>query len=207
MRWAVPLLLILTATPDFEGRWSPLSLEDQAAMRGKSWREGCPVPLEALARVEVSHHGYDGAVHRGVLIVDRTLAPEVVELFRALYAARFPIEKMQPVDAYGGDDAASMADNNTSAFNCRPNVSRPGVWSNHAFGRAIDLNPRTNPYVGADGRVLPPEGKAHLKRIPAKGLVRTGDAAHRVFRKHGWTWGGAWKRVKDYQHFEKPRPR
>jgi hypothetical protein len=110
---------------------------------------------------------------------------------------------MRVIDDYQGDDDASMADNNTSAFNCRYVAGKPGVYSKHSHGRAIDINPRTNPMV-AGGAVSPPAGSEFLsrkKRVP--GILRTGERAVREFTRRGWIWGGDWTAMKDYQHFEK----
>jgi hypothetical protein len=124
----------------------------------------------------------------------------VKEAFRALFQARFPIKRMQLVDVYGGDDGRSMAANNTSGFNCRTVEGSPS-WSEHAYGRAIDINPIQNPFV-QDGRVSPSAGGRYLERSRrAKGLVRTDDAVVRAFAAIGWGWGGYWTSSKDYQHF------
>ena len=85
---------------------------------------------------------------------------------RALYRLRFPIRQMRLVDAYGADDHRSMDADNTSAFNCRFVAGSPGVWSEHAYGRAIDVNPVENPYVTASGYVSPPAGAPYARRSP-----------------------------------------
>lgn len=187
--------------PTFEGTHAPLPERVRTAMTGVSWREGCPVPLTDLSYLRVSHWDFHGHVRSGELVVHASVAAEVVEIFRELFAARFPIERMQLIEAFDGDDDRSMAANNTSAFNCRK-IAGARVLSRHAFGMAIDLNPLVNPYVrGTD--VRPPGGRAHLDRRPAKGLIARGDAVHRAFTSRGWTWGGTWRSVRDYQHFEK----
>ena len=108
---------------------------------------------------------------------------------------------MQPIDVYGGDDQASMADNNTSAFNCREVDGAPGVWSQHAYGGAIDINPLVNPWVQGS-RVDPVSGAAYADRnLDAQGMVRAGDVVTEAFASVGWGWGGDWTRSKDYQHF------
>jgi hypothetical protein len=112
---------------------------------------------------------------------------------------------MVPIEQYGGDDNASMAANNTSAFNCRDATGKPGVFSNHSWGRAIDINPLTNPYVKGD-RVLPPEGRRYLDRTKEfKGSILKGGLVVREFEKNGWAWGGRWPDRQDYQHFEKQK--
>jgi len=172
-------------------------------MQQHSWRPGCPTPIADLVYIRLSHYGYDGAVHEGELVVHKDLAGEVLAIFKTLFARRFPVEKMKVIDDYQGDDAASMADNNTSAFNCRFVAGKPGVYSKHSLGRAIDINPRTNPMV-MDGAVFPPAGSAFVdRRKGAPGILRAGDRAVREFVRRGWIWGGTWASMKDYQHFEK----
>ena len=172
-------------------------------MQQHSWRPGCPTPIADLAYVRVSHYGYDGAVHDGELIVHKDVADEVLAIFKALFAWRFPVEKMKFIDDYQGDDDASMADNNTSAFNCRFVAEKPGAYSKHSLGRAIDINPRTNPMV-TGSVVSPAAGSAFVDREKrAPGLLRAGDRAVREFTRRGWIWGGGWASMKDYQHFEK----
>jgi hypothetical protein len=165
-----------------------------------SWRPGCPVAPEDLRLLTLTHWGFDGEVHRGELVIHEDQARAVKEAFRALFKARFPIERMQLVDVYGGDDDRSMAANNTSGFNCRT-VEGSSSWSEHAYGRAIDINPIQNPAV-RDGRVSPPAGARYLDRSPrARGLIRAEDAVVRAFAAVGWGWGGYWTSLKDYQHF------
>jgi hypothetical protein len=138
-----------------------------------SWRPGCPVGPEDLRRITVPFVGFDGTEHTGVLVVAADWAEPLIGVFRQLHDAGYPIERMEPVDAYGGSDDASMAVDNTSAFNCRPVTGGTG-WSRHAYGTAIDLNPRENPYLLGD-QVLPPEGRAFVDRPPAPGVILDGD--------------------------------
>jgi hypothetical protein len=187
----------------FHGTQGPVPEALAKRMREHSWREGCPTPISDLAYLRLSHHGYDGAVHTGELVVHKELAKEVLTLFKVLFARRFPVEKMKVIDDYQGDDDASMADNNTSAFNCRFVAGKPGVFSKHSLGRAIDINPRTNPMV-VNGEVFPPAGSAFIDRKKhAPGILRAGDQVVRAFTRRGWVWGGAWASMFDYQHFEK----
>jgi hypothetical protein len=165
-----------------------------------SWRPGCPVPLAALRLLTLDHWGYDGAERRGELVVHADHAEAIVGVFRTLFEARFPVERMMLVDAYGGDDAASTRANNTAGFNCRSVVGNPSAWSEHAFGRAIDLNPRVNPYV-VDPNLQDPELAQYLDRTRSDpGMIRPDDVAVRAFAAAGWAWGGAWS-APDYQHF------
>ncbi|MCH9707885.1 MAG: M15 family metallopeptidase [Actinomycetia bacterium] len=172
---------------------------------GASWRPGCPVGPEQLRRVEVNHIGFDGQTRRGALIVNRDLVPEVISVFEQLYELRYPIEKIQTVEQYpGAEDELSMQDNNTSGFNCR---GIPGTdnWSQHAYGRAIDVNPLLNPFIDSAGRFEPANAAAYLDRSRIDpGLLHPGDPAVRAFTDRGWQWGGDWTTPIDYQHFERP---
>ncbi len=152
--------------------------------------------------MRLSYWGFDGRPHAGRLVVNRRVAPEVVAVFRRLYAARFPIRRIVPVSRYRGSDDASMAADNTSGFNCRRAVgSTTGGWSRHAYGLAIDVNPVENPYV-LGGRVLPPAGRRYLDRTRYRpGMAVAGGVLVRAFEAVGWRWGGRWRGSPDYQHF------
>ena len=167
-----------------------------------SWREGCPVGPESLRAVTVGFHTMSGGTDTGVLVVHEDVVGPAERVFRRLYELGFPIRSIRPVDEFGGSDDASMAADNTSAFNCRNAVSNgPPSWSQHAYGRAIDVNPVENPYV-LDGEVLPPEGRPYVDRDQAApGLVQAGSRALRAFTDAGFTWGGVWS-DPDYQHFQ-----
>jgi hypothetical protein len=168
---------------------------------GSSWRPGCPVAVEDLRRLDLVHWDDEGNAANGVLVVHADHADDMVTVFAALFDAGFPIHSMQPITDFDGDDDASMRANNTSAFNCREISGRPGVWSQHAHGGALDINPLVNPWVRGS-RVDPPEGSAHLERDPAvDGLIVAGDVVTRAFADIGWGWGGDWTSTKDYQHF------
>ncbi|ASO21290.1 hypothetical protein FHR81_002260 [Actinoalloteichus hoggarensis] len=171
---------------------------------GASYREGCPVGPEDLRLVSFPHVGFDDRTHRGELIVHADVAEEVADVFVDLYRGGFPIERAETVEKYGADDDASMAANNSSAFNCRP-ITGGGGWSNHSYGKAIDINPIQNPYVNSSGLVLPPSGAPYVDRDQdAPGMIHAGDLVERSFTEKGWTWGGFWTTPLDYQHFEKP---
>jgi hypothetical protein len=170
-------------------------------MTGVSWRAGCPVPLRDLRLVTAMHWGFDGRARTGRIVVHRDVAPDVVEVLRRLHAARFPIRRMVPVDAYGGSDFRSIEADNTSAFNCRY-VDGTTRWSEHAYGRAIDLNPIENPYVTSSGTTSHPASRPYLRRTPYRpGMAVEGGVVLRAFAAAGWSWGGYWSGAKDYQHF------
>lgn len=174
------------------------------AMIGVSYHRGCPVPISDLRRVELTHWGFDGVRHRGELFVHKDVAARVVAVFHTMYSVRFPVRRMNRIDRYRGSDNASMVADNTSAFNCRPVTGSAKGFSMHSYGRTIDINPMENPYV--KGRtVLPASGKAFTDRSRVRpGMIRHGDRVWKAFTAHGFTWGGNWRTLKDYQHFERP---
>ncbi|UJA19869.1 M15 family metallopeptidase [Thermoleophilia bacterium SCSIO 60948] len=184
----------------FESSVSKLSAKRKRKMTGVSWRRGCPVGLGDLRLLRVEHWDWTGDVENGSIVVHRNHARRIEATFRRLYRQRFPIRKMNLIDRYGGSDHRSMDADNTSGFNCREVAGRPGVWSQHAYGRAIDINPIENPYVTSSGYVSPPAGRPYADRSPTrKGMVT--KRAIRAFRESGWKWGGKWRGTKDYQHF------
>jgi hypothetical protein len=131
------------ALPRFRGSVSAIDRSTRSRMRW-SWRPGCPVGLRDLRLLQVDHWGFDRRVHRGELVVHRDQARRVLGVMERLFRLGYPIRRMRLVDHYRADDDRSMAANNTSAFNCRP-VAGTSRWSEHAYGRAIDVNPVRNP--------------------------------------------------------------
>jgi len=210
--WSVVLMVLWSTlpaqaadAPEFAGKIEAISEALQERMRGVSFHEGCPVPFEELRLLTLSYIDPAGDVQEGQLVVNEAVAEELVAIFRELFDARFPIEKMELVHAYGGSDDASCAANNTSAFNCRKITGSTASWSNHALGRAIDINPLWNPYVKKE-LVIPPRGSDYLDRKAHRpGMIQRGDAVMKAFKSRGWKWGGDWRRLKDYQHFEKKK--
>jgi hypothetical protein len=185
----------------FQGSVSPIEPRLRQRMTGVSWHPGCPVGFDHLRLLRVSHWGFDGRVHHGRLVVNRDSARPILGVMRTLFRLRFPIRRMRLVDAYGADDHRSMDADNTSAFNCRV-VAGTGHWSEHAYGHAIDLNPRENPYVTASGYVSPAAGEPYAdrsRRVP--GLIHRRGPVVAAFATAGWEWGGNWSWPKDYQHF------
>ena len=178
-----------------------LSSADVRRMVGTSWHRGCPVALADLRLVTATYWGFDKRAHTGRIVVHRDVAADVLAVLRRLYAARFPIRRMLPVDAYGGSDFRSIEADNTSAFNCRY-VDGTTRWSEHAYGRAIDLNPIENPYVTSSGTTSHPASRRYLRRAPYRpGMAVEGGAVVRAFDAVGWGWGGRWSGARDYQHF------
>ena len=164
----------------------------------------CPVPLADLRHLTVTHVGFDGRAHRGEIVVNADVADDVAAVFAALYADRFPVERMLLIDEYAGDDDRSMAANNTSGYNCR-RVSGSSSWSDHAYGRAIDINPVQNPYV-VGGEARPPAAAPFVTvdrgedAEPQPGVIQSGDVVRREFERIGWEWGGFYPEP-DFQHF------
>jgi hypothetical protein len=186
--------------PVFVGTSSEIDPATRSRMT-ESWHLGCPVPIEDLRLLTMDHWGLDGSVHGGEMVVNRSVAADVLKVFGMLFDAHFPIARMDLVDEYGGDDDLSMAADNTSAFNCR-RVTGGTAWSEHAYGWAIDINPVQNPYVTGGGTVLSPAGEKYLDRSnKSPGMIHAGDLVVRVFASIGWEWGGNWTAFQDYQHF------
>lgn len=169
---------------------------------GNSWREGAPVKIEELRHVTVSHWGFDDKPHLGELIINEKVAQDVIDIFSELYKAEYPIEKIRLIDEYGASDEVSMKDNNTYSFCYREKTSSKNL-SKHSFGLAIDINPIQNPYKKGNS-ILPDSGKEFLDRTQSSmGMIKAGDVCYKAFKSRGWTWGGEWTTLKDYQHFEK----
>lgn len=177
-----------------------------AKMQGKSYKEDCTVPREDLRYVHVRHMGFDGEAKDGELVVNKAIADDVLAIFEELYKADYPIEKVRLVDEYDADDEASMSDNNSSAFNFRF-ISHTMRISKHGLGMAVDINTRYNPYVKTvDGKlsIEPANGADYVDRskdFPHK--IDHEDLCYKLFKEHGFTWGGDWTHSKDYQHFER----
>ncbi|HZO47778.1 MAG TPA: M15 family metallopeptidase [Xanthobacteraceae bacterium] len=165
---------------------------------------GAPVGCERLRLVRFSYVGFDGATHDdGELVVLDAVADHVLAIFVALRSRAFPIASARLMNQYSGNDSASMARNNTSAFNVR-RVEGTNTISLHSYGVAIDLNPIQNPYVERGPRgieVDPPAGASYVNRQNRRpGMA---EAVVEVFAHHGFAqWGGYWRRGIDYQHFQ-----
>ncbi len=176
-------------------------------MKGKSYKTGCTVPRSQLRYIRTLHYDGEGCIRLGEMVCNVRISRALVDIFRALYQARYPIERMLLIDEYDADDEASMRANNSSCFNYRVKTTGTSL-SKHAQGMAVDINPLYNPYVrriSSDSLyVAPAAGRAYAVRraaFPYK-IVRT-DRCCEEFAKRGFRWGGAWKNSKDYQHFEK----
>ncbi len=176
--------------------------ETEARMRGVSYPEGAEIQLSELRYLKLSYIDFDGVQQMGEMICNKAIAQDLLDIFRALYEARYPIRSIRLIDEFGGDDVASMEADNTSCFNYRV-IAGTKTLSKHAKGLAVDVNPLENPYVRSS-EVSPPAGAPYAdrsKEFPHK--IDTDDLCYRLFMEHGFTWGGSWRTVKDYQHFQK----
>ena len=186
--------------------YEELSKEIKARITGKSYVEDCEVPFEELRYVKVLYWGFDEEPHVGELIVNKAIAEDITEIFKDLYEIKYPIEQMVLVDEYDADDEASMAANNTSAFNYRM-IAGTNRLSKHSYGYAIDINPLYNPYVRViEGKtvITPENGEQYADRsLKCEYYIKADDPCYQAFITRGFTWGGDWKNQKDYQHFQK----
>lgn len=177
----------------------------------RSYKTYCTVPREDLRYIKVLYRGFDGSTYIGELIVNALLSEDILSIFKELYLNDYPIELMVLVDEFDADDDVSIAHNNTSAFNFRP-VTGGTSPSNHAYGVAIDINPKNNPYIeyDASGNMLWYDEDVELyldREAPdayERHMINYDDLCYKLFAEHGWDWGGDWTNPVDYQHFEKP---
>ncbi len=180
-------------------RISRISDDFRATMEQTTWEPGCPVAIDDLRKLTLRYVNFDDVEHEGQMIVHVDVAEDVLDVFGQLYEDRFPIERIEPIEHFDGDDDASMAANNSSAFNCRP-ITGSDSWSEHSYGWAVDINPIQNPYE-RDGEVLPPEGEPYLDRSDVRPGMVTRPGAVDLFDQVGWGWGGDWDSLVDYMHF------
>jgi len=175
---------------------------------GNSWRQGCPVSLNNLRYLQMSYLDFNGQTQMGEMIVHKSIASNTVYIFENLYYMNYAIDKMQLVSDYSGNDWQSIENDNTSAFNCRPVSGKKKKWSKHAYGKAIDINPIANPYISKTGHISHKASYKYRKRrhldindFADRALLLASDPATKVFKRNGWSWGGDWRSMKDYQHF------
>ena len=177
-----------------------------AAMRATGVvRPGCPATRGDLRRVEVNFHNFRGEVRRGVLVVNADVADDVSAIFTEVFESGFRIRSMRPIEVFGGDDNASMAADNTSAYNCRSQAqaNSNAMDSPHANGRAVDINPRENPWLDPRCDCFMPTAE-HAARTPGKGKILKGGRVWRAFTKRDWIWQDL--ATPDYQHFDTGYP-
>ncbi len=193
-----------SAPPTFRGSIGRIAEPLRARIVRRNWHPGCPVPLQDLRVVMISYWGFDGLVHEGPLVVNQRVAEDILGVFRRLFRAHFAIKRVDLARKYHPKapiDWNSKRDV-TAGFNCRPVTERPGVWSQHAYGLAVDINPLQNPYVRSDGSVLRKAAKPFRDRsLHLQGMIHPGDVVVRAFARIGWGWGGHFTGIKDYMHF------
>jgi len=195
-----------SAAPDADVRIRPVPPAQWRRMVAVGmWRPGCPATRADLRRIEINHYTFTGEIRRGVLVVNRDVAQSVATIFTDLFEARFPIRKMRPVEVYRGDANASLSDDNTSAYNCRrlSQINAPPMESPHANGRAIDINPRENPWRDPRCNCWFPSAE-YAARVEGPGVILRGGLVWRLFRRQGWVWQDI--KVPDYMHFDTGYP-
>ncbi len=160
------------------------------------------VTYDDLQYIRPLYIDFNGEIQVGELVVAKEIAQEMCEIFRELYDVKYPIEKMEAIYKYDFLDRASMEDNNTSGFNYRL-VDGTDRLSKHAYGLAVDINPMQNPFI--QGNYISPKGSELYRDRESyqKGMILEGDVVYNAFMKRGYTWGGHWNTMKDYQHFQK----
>ena len=178
-----------------------------ARMQGRSFPKDCTVSRSDLRYLKVKHYDAQGQEHQGELVCHKRIAADLLDIFRQLHQAHYPIERIHLVDNYDANDERSMTANNTSCF-CFRKIAGSKRLSKHSMGMAIDINPLQNPCVKkrSDGSlfVQPAAGRQYInpgKSAPYK--IKKGDLCYQLFIEHGFSWGGNWRTTKDYQHFEK----
>ena len=186
-----------------------LSLEVPPNILSDEEMASLAISYEDLRYMNILYYDFNGDVQTGELICNKAIADDLIEIFYELYKNEYQIESVRLIDDYNGDDTASMKANNTSCFNYRP-VDGTSSLSKHALGCAIDINPLYNPYVVYDYKgtgetyISPSEGKTYADRsldFPYK--IDENDLCYKLFKQHGFIWGGDWNSCKDYQHFQK----
>jgi len=176
-------------------------------MQGRSWPEGCTIRRADLRYLRLTHVDAESKEHVGEMVCNKAIANDLIEIFKELYRQKYPIQRIRLIDDYEAVDERSMRDNNSSCF-CYRKVSGTTKLSKHAMGMAVDINTLYNPYVrtGKDGRCIVEPATAtkyvdRRKTFPYK--IVKGDLLYRLFVQHGFKWGGSWRTMKDWQHFEK----
>jgi D-alanyl-D-alanine carboxypeptidase len=215
IRLAVLAVVVLAVLPvqasarsGYQSSVRPLPADVRADLTDRGfWRPGCPVSLSQVRLLTVTHWGFDSRPHLGQLVVNGSAAGRLQSVFRQLYELRWPIRHIELSDMYGPASGRPKDNDISGSFQCRQSVPSPctggtrsGHWSNHAYGLAIDLNPRENPYVGC-GMSYDPSTKRFMDRSPLRRGMAT-PAVVAAFRSIGWGWGGSWTgNTKDYMHF------
>jgi len=205
------LLLPILSFASYQASINPITPTIKKRMiQGGSYKSYCPISLSDLRYIKLKYIGFDNKEHSGELIANKAIAKDIVSIFKKLYEVRYPIRQMRLVSDFGASDFASIEADNTSAFNCRY-VDGTKRWSNHTFGKAIDINPLENPYVSKNGHTSHKKSYPFIKRVrknssPAyKAMILKNDYITKLFKAYGFRWGGDWRCCKDYQHFDKKK--
>ncbi|WP_082096373.1 M15 family metallopeptidase [Demequina gelatinilytica] len=187
--------------PEDDAWFATVSTVPADVLARSSWREECPVPASDLAYIVMPFWGFDGQAHTGEMITSAQYADDVVTAFEGMYERRFPIEEMR-VTTWAEVNGAHTGDQNvTISFECRKVTGGYDVWSEHAKGLAIDINPFHNPWQ-RDGAVFPELARAYLDRDWLRpGMIETQQQIIDEFEELGWTWGGTWDKLDDWMHF------
>jgi poly-gamma-glutamate synthesis protein (capsule biosynthesis protein) len=205
----------ITAEPMKRGTSETIPQEVKDKMMGVSYPSSgnAEISLSELTYLTIPYKDFNGNSRNGHMIVAKAIADEVLDIFEELYEADYPIEKMELVDEYDGDDYTSIDANNTSAFNYRESTDGSGRLSQHAMGRAIDINPQINPYVDSSGKGSHQNARQYWSRTVSdwdnetakRAYIGTDTEIYKIFTKYGWEWGGSWSSYRDYQHFQKKK--
>lgn len=184
----------------------PINDSIYSRILGISYPSDKSYDINNLRYLRVLYYGFDDERHIGELIVHKDIVTDMLEIMKELYISEYPIERMVLIDSYEGNDESSMEDNNTSSFNYRV-IAGSKKLSKHSEGLAIDINPLYNPYVKTiDNKTIisPVNGSLYVDRsLDSPYLIKKGDICYNAFTNRGFTWGGDWNSLKDYQHFEK----
>ena len=199
------LFTLVVSAQEFSSQPIPDSVFQR--MQGRSWPEGCTIRRADLRYLRLLHYDAEKRQHVGEMVCNKAIADDLIEIFKELYRQKYPIQRIRLIDDYDASDERSMRDNNSSCF-CYRRISGTTKLSKHAQGMAVDINTLYNPYVrtGKNGRRIVEPATAtkdvdRRKSFPYK--IVKGDLLHRLFLQHGFKWGGSWRTMKDWQHFEK----
>jgi len=201
-------ILPIFALAQYSATISPITPAiKQRMIKGGSYKNYCPININDLRYIKLKFIGFDYKEHTGELIVNKSIANDIVVIFKKLYDAKYPIKQMRLVSDFGASDYKSIEADNTSAFNCRF-VAGTNKWSNHTYGKAIDINPIQNPYV-KHSRTSHAKSYKYINRVrknkspSQKAMMLKSDFIVKLFKSYGFRWGGDWNCCKDYQHFDK----
>lgn len=164
----------------------------------------CPLSSHDLSSIDITYWGTDQKSHTGILVVNKNIADDTQKIFQEIYKIKFPIEKIAPLSDYKNNEEQAMEDNDSFGYHCKKMTSNSNLYSKHAYGLAVDINPEFNPYINARHNILLPknsEDYANRENIKP-GMITKNSPIYSIFLQHHWKWGGDWKSIKDYHHFE-----